>query len=76
MRRIVSGIISVIRTGLRCHDAPAQYGPHKTIYNRIIRWSRLGAFNKNFAALLQIPDDWTLYRQRHRVENMFSELKD
>lgn len=23
-------------------DAPRDYGPHKTIYNRIIRWSRLG----------------------------------
>ena len=27
------------------------YGPHKTIYNRFIRWSRLGVFNKIFAAL-------------------------
>ena len=27
------------------------YDPHKTIYNRFIRWSRLGVFNKIFAAL-------------------------
>ena len=27
------------------------YGPHKTIYNRFVRWSRLGVFNKIFAAL-------------------------
>ena len=27
-------------------DAPAGYGPHKTIYNRFIRWSRLGVFNR------------------------------
>jgi hypothetical protein len=25
------------------------YGPHKTIYNRFVRWSRLGVFNKIFA---------------------------
>jgi putative transposase len=50
-RRIVSGIIFVIRNGLRWRDAPAEYGPHKTIYNRFIRWSRLGVFNKIFAAL-------------------------
>jgi len=50
-RRIVSGIIFVIRNGLRWRDAPAQYGPPKTIYNRFIRWSRLGVFNKIFAAL-------------------------
>ena len=40
-RRIVSGIIFVIRNGLRWRDAPTAYGPHKTIYNRFIRWSRL-----------------------------------
>ncbi|MGA1815800.1 MULTISPECIES: IS5 family transposase [Sphingobium] len=50
-RRIISGIIFVIRTGLRWRDAPADYGPPKTIYNRFIRWSRLGVFNKIFAAL-------------------------
>ena len=50
-RRIISGIIFVIRNGLRWRDAPAQYGPPKTIYNRFIRWSRLGVFNKIFAAL-------------------------
>ena len=50
-RRIVSGIIFVIRNGLRWRDAPAEYGPPKTIYNRFIRWSRLGVFNKIFGAL-------------------------
>jgi transposase len=50
-RRIVSGIIFVIRNGLRWRDAPAAYGPHKTIYNRFIRWSRLGVFNRIFAGL-------------------------
>jgi transposase len=50
-RRIISGIIFVIRNGLRWRDAPADYGPSKTIYNRFIRWSRLGVFNKIFSAL-------------------------
>jgi putative transposase len=50
-RRVISGIIFVIRNGLRWRDAPAEYGPHKTIYNRFIRWSRLGVFNRIFAAL-------------------------
>ncbi len=45
-RRIVSGIIFVIRNGLRWRDAPKDYGPHKTIYNRFIRWSRMGVFDK------------------------------
>ena len=50
-RRIVSGIIFVIKNGLRWCDAPSGYGPHKTIYNRFIRWSRLGVFNRIFEAL-------------------------
>ena len=50
-RRVISGIVFVIRNGLRWRDAPRQYGPHKTIYNRFIRWSRLGVFNRIFAEL-------------------------
>jgi transposase len=36
-RRVISGIIFVIRTALRWRDAPRDYGPHKTIYNSFIR---------------------------------------
>ena len=50
-RKIVSAIVFVIRNGLRWRDAPREYGPHKTVSNRFIRWSRLGVFNKIFAAL-------------------------
>ena len=50
-RKVISGIIFVIRNGLRWRDAPVDYGPHKTIYNRFVRWSRLGVFSKIFAAL-------------------------
>jgi len=50
-RRVLSGILFVIRNGLRWRDAPAGYGPHKTIYNRFIRWSRLGVFNRILAEL-------------------------
>lgn len=50
-RQVVSGIIFVIRNGLRLRDGPADYGPPKAIYNRFIRWSRIGVFNKIFAAL-------------------------
>ena len=38
-RRIVSAIVFVIKNGLRWRDAPRDYGPHKTIYNRFVRWS-------------------------------------
>ena len=50
-RLIVSAIIFVIKNGLRWRDAPRSYGTHKTIYNRLIRWSRLGVFNRIFVEL-------------------------
>ena len=49
--RVVSGIIYVLKHGLQWKDAPKEYGPHKTLYNRFIRWSRLGVFNRIFEAL-------------------------
>jgi transposase len=50
-RRVVSGIIYVIKHGLQWKDAPKGYGPHKTLYNRFIRWSRMGVFDRIFAGL-------------------------
>ena len=32
-------------------DAPKAYGPHKTLYNRFIRWSRMVVFDRIFAWL-------------------------
>ena len=50
-RRVISGIIYVILNDLQRKDAPPSYGPHKTLYNRFVRWSRRGVFERIFAAL-------------------------
>ena len=55
-RRVISGIIHVIRNGLRWRDAPAVYGPSKTLYNRFIRWSKAGVFNRIFATLAAMSE--------------------
>lgn len=39
-RRVLSGIIHVLKTGCRWIDCPREYGPHTTVYNRFNRWSR------------------------------------
>jgi transposase len=44
--KVISGIVFVIKNGLRWRDAPKEYGPHKTLYNRFIRWSRMGVFDR------------------------------
>lgn len=49
---MLSGIIYVNRNGLMWKDAPASYGPLKTLYNRCIRWSRMGVFAR---MLMELP---------------------
>ena len=50
-RRVINGVVYVIRHGLQWRDAPKEYGPHKTPYNRFIRWSRMGVFDRIFVSL-------------------------
>ncbi len=35
--RVVSGIIYVTKHGLEWKDAPDEYSPYKTLYNRFVR---------------------------------------
>ena len=49
-RRVIPGIVHVIRGGLMWRDAPAVYGPPKTLYNRFIRRGRIGVFDRVFEA--------------------------
>jgi transposase len=50
-RRVISGIIHVLRSGGRWVDAPASYGPRKTLYNRFVRWASKGIWAGLFQAL-------------------------
>lgn len=50
-RRVQSGIIFVNRNGLRWRDAPREYGPHKTLYNRWKRWGVMGIFARTMDGL-------------------------
>jgi transposase len=43
-RHVLSGIIFINRNGLRWRDAPKEYGPAKTPYNRWKRWGDKGVF--------------------------------
>ena len=50
-RRVLSGIVHVLRSGCRWQDCPAVYGPSTTIYNRFYRWSRRGLWQRMLRAL-------------------------
>lgn len=56
-RRVLSGIIYIKKNGLQWKDAPAVYGPPKTLYNRFVRWSRMGVFARIFVELAQPGPD-------------------
>ena len=50
-RRVISGIIHVLKSGGRWADAPDVYGPRKTLYNRFVRWAAKGVWRDVFHAL-------------------------
>ena len=43
--------VHVLLSGCRWKDAPAVYGPRKTLYNRFQRWAAKGVWSKLFHAL-------------------------
>ena len=72
-RRVLSGIIYIKKNGLQWKDAPSLYGPPKTLYNRFVRWSRMGVFARIMMGLAeQAPDNTTIsidatYLKAHRT---------
>ena len=52
-RRVISGIVHVLKSGGRWVDAPDVYGPRKTLYNRFVRWAAKGVWVKLFQTLAQ-----------------------
>lgn len=60
--RVLSGIIYVIKHGLQWKDAPREYGPYKTPYNRFVRWSRMGIFDN-----ISKKGSFPLYRTHKRM---------
>ena len=51
--RVISGIVHVLKSGGRWIDAPPDYGPKKTLYNRYVRWAAKGVWTDLFQALAQ-----------------------
>jgi transposase len=80
-RRVLSGIIFINRNGLRWRDAPAEYGPYKTLYNRWKRWSDMGVFARIMTGLAaNSPDNKTIsidatYLKAHRTASTLGTKK-
>lgn len=62
-RRVISGILHVLKTGCRWRDTPREYGPPTTIYNRYNRWSYRGLWQRLFEQITasgDIPQELSL----------------
>lgn len=66
-RKVLSGIVHVLRNGGRWADSPAEYGPKKTLYNRFIRWSARGVWQHVFEQLSAEADSG----ERHIIDSTF-----
>jgi transposase len=65
-RRILNGILWVLRTGAPWHDLPRGYGPVGTVSSRFYRWRACGVWDRILSALQAVADacgevDWDLH---------------
>jgi transposase len=50
-RRILHGMVWILRTGAPWHDVPERYGPWRTVASRFYRWRKAGVFPHLFDTL-------------------------
>jgi transposase len=55
-RRVLNGILWVLRSGAPWRDLPENYGPYTTCYNRFVRWRRAGVWGGIINALAGAHD--------------------
>ncbi len=65
-RRILDGILWVLRTGAPWRDLPRRYGPVGTVSSRFYRWRASGVWERVLSALQAEADargevDWDLH---------------
>src|SRR5262249_7984892 len=56
-RNFVEAVLRWRRTGVPWRDLPQEFGPWKTVFNRVDRWSKPGTWLRLFEALRTDPDD-------------------
>jgi transposase len=55
-RRILNGIVWVMRSGAPRRDRPQELGPYTTCYNRFVRWRRAGVCGRMMNAVAGAHD--------------------
>lgn len=67
-RRVISGIVHVLKLGGRWIDAAPDYGPRKTLYNRYVRWAAKGVWAEENGTMPNIPPKALPRPQRDRTD--------
>ena len=83
-RRVISGILHVLKSGCRWKDCPSEYGPPTTVYNRFARWAERGVWEHLFRELarrgrstsIQMIDSTHIRTARPRAEKGGAETGD
>ena len=65
-RKVIKGILWILRTGAPWRDLPRRYGKTKTVSSRYYRWRKKGIWQRIFAALQTQAEqagelDWTIH---------------
>jgi len=65
-RRVINGILWILRTGAPWRDMPERYGHWQTVSGRFYRWRKDGLWQRILATLQQQADargqlDWELH---------------
>jgi predicted DNA-binding transcriptional regulator YafY len=53
-RKIIDGILGVLKSGLKWHEIPRKYGAYSTCHSRLKAWKRQGVWD-NVEAVLKLP---------------------
>ena len=65
-RKVINGILWILRTGAPWDELPRRYGKTKTVSSRYYRWRKAGIWDRIFAELQTQAEqdgelDWTLH---------------
>jgi len=56
-RKVINGILWVLRTGAPWRDLPERYGPWQTCYDRFVRWRNDGTWERILQAIQTDADE-------------------
>src|SRR5882757_1979082 len=75
-RKILNGVLWILRTGAPWQDLPPRYGPYQTVHRRFQNWVRSGVMEELLVKLAQqLKDAGGLYLKECFVDGTFVPAK-